>query len=139
MIMQKVSMTRMIAKKHLNGNGILFGGQLMKWMDETAFIAATRYTRKSTVTSSVDKILFRTPVKEGTFLEITSYVKENKGYKLIVYTEVIVEEMYGKKTSIAAESWFSFVSLNEHGKPSRIKSESTKNELDQSYINENKK
>jgi acyl-CoA hydrolase len=126
----------MITSKHLNSNGILFGGQLMKWMDETAFIAATRYTRKRTVTSSVDKILFRAPVKEGAILEIRSWVKENKTYKLIIYTEVIVEEIFEQKKSIAAESWFSFVSVNENGNPCRIKNESIEEESDQSHLNE---
>lgn len=117
---EKVIMTRMVTTKHMNSSDILFGGRLMKWMDETSFIAATRYTRKKMVTSSVDKINFKAPVKAGTFLEITSYVKEIKGIKLKVCTEVVVEEMYKNEKRIVAESLFSFVSLNEHDVPQRI-------------------
>lgn len=30
----------------LNANETLFGGQAMKWMDEVAYITATRFTRQ---------------------------------------------------------------------------------------------
>ena len=118
--MEPASMTRMVTKKHLNSNGILFGGQLMKWMDETAFIAAIRYTRKKMVTSSVDNIHFKAPIQEGTFLKITSTVKENTGLKLRIFTEVILEEIFTGRKRTAVESWFSFVSLNEKDLPQRI-------------------
>ena len=113
-------MTRMVTKKHLNSNEILFGGQLMKWMDETAFIAATRYTRKKMVTSSVDRIKFKNPVQEGTFLEIVSQVMENSGIKLRVFTKIFVEEMFGDEKKVAAESWSTFVCLNDDGMLQRI-------------------
>lgn len=119
--MEEVCMTRMVTSKHLNSNKILFGGQLMKWMDETAFIAATRYSRKKMVTSSVDNIEFKIPINTGTFLEITSSVKENTGIKLRVYTKIVVEDMYEGNKRIAAESWFTFVCLSETGLPQRIK------------------
>jgi len=110
----------MVTQKHLNSNGTLFGGQLMKWMDETAFIAATRYTRNIMVTSSVDSIQFKTPIEAGTFVDITSSVEENTGVKLRVYTKIFVENIYEGKKRVAAESWFTFVSLNEKGLPRRI-------------------
>ena len=93
----------------------------MKWMDETSFIAATRYSRKKMVTYSVDKIEFKIPIYAGAFLEITSTVKENTGVKLRVYTKIVMEDMYEDNLRIAAESWFTFVCLNENGLPQRIK------------------
>lgn len=116
-----VCMTRIITPVHLNSNGDLFGGQLMKWMDEVSFIAARRYTGKKMVTVSVDKISFKKPVPEGSIVEINALVKENNGVKLHIYTEVIVESPEEMRRSIAAEAWFCFASVDEKGHPGRIK------------------
>jgi acyl-CoA hydrolase len=113
-------MTRMVTQKHLNSNGTLFGGQLMKWMDETAFIAATRYSRNKMVTYSVDSIQFKIPIQPGTFVDITSSVKENTGVRLRVCTKILVEGIFEGKKQIAVESCFTFVCLNENGLPQRI-------------------
>lgn len=113
-------MTRMITPAHLNSNGNLFGGQLMKWMDETSFIAARRFTGQKMVTSSVDKIRFKKPVPEGSIVEINAHVKENSGVKLRIHTEVFVEIPEEKIRSVAAESWFSFVHTDDQNHPRRI-------------------
>jgi acyl-CoA hydrolase len=46
----------------------LFGGQAVEWMDEVAFITATRYCRQRLVTVSIDRIDFTKPIPAGTRL-----------------------------------------------------------------------
>ncbi len=114
-------MTRLIRPGHLNSNGNLFGGQLMKWIDEASFIAATRHTHKKMVTISVDKISFKKPVPEGSIVEINTRVKNNNGIRLSVYTEVTAELPGEILKTLTAESWFSFACVDENGQPQRIK------------------
>jgi len=52
----------------------LFGGTAMQLMDEVAFIAATRYTRKKVVTVSSDKIDFAKAIPSGTIIELIGRV-----------------------------------------------------------------
>ncbi len=121
MTSKPVCMTRLVRPGHLNSNGNLFGGQLMKWIDEASFIAATRFAHKKMVTVSVDKITFRKPVPEGAIVEINTLVKSNNGIKLAVHTEVTTEFPGDNMKTLAAESWFSFACVDENDQPQRIK------------------
>lgn len=48
-----------------NHHNTLFGGEALAWMDETAFIAATRFCRKTLVTVSSDRIDFKNLSPQG--------------------------------------------------------------------------
>ena len=113
-------MTRMVTERTLNCHDHLFGGLVMKWMDEVAFIAATRYTRKKMVTSSLEKCKFLLPVPSCSFVEISGKVVETSGAKLHVVCEVTFEAMYGSEKKLAAESHFFFACLDEQDHPARI-------------------
>jgi len=54
----------------------LFGGTAMQLMDETAFIAATRFSRQQMVTVSSDKIDFKQPIPAGTIIELKGKLVE---------------------------------------------------------------
>jgi acyl-CoA hydrolase len=53
----------------------LFGGTALAWMDEVAFITATRFSRQRMVTVSSDRIDFNKPVPAGTIAELVGRVK----------------------------------------------------------------
>lgn len=44
--------------EHMNGNGRLFGGQLMMWIDDIAGIAARRYCKRNITTAGIDNLDF---------------------------------------------------------------------------------
>ena len=55
--------------EHLNHYGFLFGGNLLKWVDEYAYIAAAmEYPGSNFVTIGMDKVEFRKSVRQGTIL-----------------------------------------------------------------------
>jgi acyl-CoA hydrolase len=59
----------MVRTEHLNHHGYLFGGQLLKWVDEFAYLAAARdYAGVKLVTRAMDSIEFRTHVVNGSIL-----------------------------------------------------------------------
>jgi acyl-CoA hydrolase len=52
-----------VRPEHLNHHGSLFGGQLLTWVDEFAWIVASReYAGFRLVTRAMDEVQFRTPV-----------------------------------------------------------------------------
>jgi len=62
---------KLILPEHLNHYGFLFGGNLLKWVDETAWIAASLdYPGCNFVTVAMDHVEFRESVKQGTILKI---------------------------------------------------------------------
>lgn len=68
---------KLILRGDLNQNGYLYGGNLLKWIDEYAWIAATLdYPESSLVTIALDKVTFKKSIKEGTILKfIISKIK----------------------------------------------------------------
>ena len=101
----------------LNNHGSLFGGTALQWMDEVAYIAATRFTRKKMVTVSVDKVQFLSPVKSGTIAEIIAEVITVKNVKIEIQVEIYIEDMYFDNRQKAISSIFTFAALNEVNRP----------------------
>jgi acyl-CoA hydrolase len=54
-----VSMSEQVLPTHTNAQGLVFGGQIMAWMDICAGIAAKRHCRTAVVTASMDDLHFR--------------------------------------------------------------------------------
>jgi hypothetical protein len=51
--------TKTVFPGRTNHHNTLFGGEALAWMDEAAFIAATRFCRKPLVTVSSDRVDFK--------------------------------------------------------------------------------
>jgi acyl-CoA hydrolase len=59
----------LVRPEHLNHFGNLFGGQLLKWVDEYAWLAATHdYPCQRLVTRAFDRIDFKEQVANGSIL-----------------------------------------------------------------------
>ncbi len=104
----------------LNANGTLFGGQAMQWMDEVAYITATRFTRQRMFTVNTENIKFLKAVNPNCIVEVIGRIENAAAVKLKVKVEIFVEEMYGQRRDKAIEGIFVFASLNENKQPKRI-------------------
>ncbi|MFT3844646.1 MAG: hotdog domain-containing protein [Lacibacter sp.] len=104
----------------LNANETLFGGKTLMWMDEIAFITATRFTHQKMFTVKTEDIVFSHSVSPGSIIEIVGTVVSRGTIKLKINVEVFAEEMYGNGREKAAEGIFVFAALDENKKPERI-------------------
>jgi acyl-CoA hydrolase len=60
---------KLVMPENLNHYGMLFGGYMLKWVDEIAWVAATlEYPDHRFVTIGMDRVEFRHGVKQGTIL-----------------------------------------------------------------------
>src|ERR1700761_5991775 len=100
-----------------NHHDTLFGGTAMALMDEVAFIAATRFSRKRMVTVSSDRIDFKKPIPGGTIVELIGRVTYVGNTSLKVNVEIWVEEMYAEVRDKAVSGTFTFVALDENKHP----------------------
>ena len=105
----------------LNDHETLFGGVAMKWMDEVAYITATRFARLKMVTISTDKIKFKHAIKPGTIAEIIGKVVGISNFKLDIEVEIWVENMQSYDRLKAVDAVFTFAAINEKGKLVPIK------------------
>jgi len=111
---------KVIFPNTLNAHDTLFGGTAMQWMDEVAYITATRFTRMKMVTISADKMQFKNAIKSGTIAEIIGKVTKVGIFKLEVHVEIFVEEMFSGRKIKAVEATFTFAAINQQNKPIKI-------------------
>ncbi len=85
---------KLVLPEHLNHYGYLFGGHLLRWVDEVAWIAASLdYPGCNFVTIAMDKVEFRKSVKQGDLLRLevnkASEGKTSVQYHVEVYSHDI--------------------------------------------------
>ncbi|MBS2212238.1 acyl-CoA thioesterase [Carboxylicivirga mesophila] len=105
----------------LNANNSLFGGLIMQWMDEAAYIAATRFTKQRMFTHHVSEMKFIKAVVPNTIAEVIAKVVKADALRLTIKVTLIAEEMYADNSYTAAESVFTMVALNEQNKPQKLR------------------
>lgn len=114
------SQFKVVFPNALNNHETLFGGEALKWMDEVAYIAAVRFTRKKMVTVCTDKIKFLQPIKPGSIVEIVGKVIKVSAVKIDVLVEIYMEEMFDEKRLKAISGVFTFAAVNNKNKPIAI-------------------
>lgn len=61
---------KLVLRGDLNQNGYLFGGNLLKWVDEYAWIAASlEFPGCNFVTIAMNNVIFKKSIKEGSILK----------------------------------------------------------------------
>ncbi|HXA00837.1 MAG TPA: acyl-CoA thioesterase [Cytophagaceae bacterium] len=110
-----------IFPNNVNHYDTLFGGTALSFMDEVAFITATRFSRQKMVTVSSDKIDFNKPIPAGTIIEIIGSIMKVGTTSVKVKVEIFIEEMYSEKRAKAIEGAFTLVAIDDDKKPTRIK------------------
>jgi acyl-CoA hydrolase len=64
---------KLVMPENLNHFGVLFGGYMLMWTDEVAWVAATlEYPGSRFVTIGMDRVEFRHGVREGTILRFSA-------------------------------------------------------------------
>ena len=98
----------------------LFGGILLSWMDEVAFIAACRFGRARFVTASLDRTDFRHPIPAGSIVELVARVTRLGGSSLQVTVDVYVEQVRSTDRLHAVTGMFTMVAIGDDKRPAAI-------------------
>ncbi|PQJ21817.1 acyl-CoA thioesterase [Tenacibaculum sp. SG-28] len=100
----------------------LFGGELLARMDRACSIAARRHSRRIVVTASVNHVAFTKSVPVGSVVTIEAKVSRAFTSSMEVYVDVWIEDRQsGEKTKVN-EGIYTFVAVDETGKPVPIPS-----------------
>ena len=112
----------MVFPDQTNHYGTLFGGHALRLMDKAAFVAASRYARKTVVTASSERIDFKAPVYHGNLAELTANVIATGRTSMTVDVELIAEDLLTGERRLCAHGRFVMVALGEDGKPAAVRS-----------------
>jgi acyl-CoA hydrolase len=115
-----VSTTELVLPSNTNTHGTMFGGDVLALMDKTAAIAAIRFCRQAVVTASTERIDFRTPIRLGDIIEAFANVIHTGRTSLIVRIDIYAERPLSGERERCTTGYYSFVSIDEHGKPQPV-------------------
>ncbi|XP_010641133.1 acetyl-coenzyme A thioesterase isoform X1 [Fukomys damarensis] len=124
----EVHMTQAIQPAHADVRGELSAGQLLKWVDVTACLAAERHAGVSCVTASVDDIQFEETARVGQVLTIKAKVTRAFNTSMEISIKVMVQDMLTGIEKLVSVAFSTFVAkpVGEekiHLKPVRLLTE----------------
>ena len=107
--------TELTQPNDANALGTLFGGKLMQYVDLAGALAATRHSRCSVVTASVDQLTFLRPVKIGQLVVLKSMVNRVFHTSMEVGVKVFVEDLRSGEIRHVSSAYLTFVALDHQG------------------------
>jgi acyl-CoA hydrolase len=113
---------KLVLPEFMNEQGALFGGNLLKWIDEFAYVTVSLdYPGNRFVTVSLDNVVFRKPIQVGYILcfnvERTRMGTTSIEYKVEVFNSK--EDAAGK--NLLFETRIVFVNVDTAGIKQKIK------------------
>ncbi len=112
--------SRPATSQDANGHGNLHGGVIMRWIDETAAMAAVKHCRRPVVTARIDRLDFIAPAYLGHLISIyasLSYVGRSSMTVDVVVTDE--DPMTGRVATICSSDVV-FVALGEDKRPTAV-------------------
>ena len=109
-----------VRPEHLNHHGYLFGGQMLKWVDEDAWLVAARdFPGCSLVTRAMDQVDFRHRILNGSILRI-HILPHKQGNTSITYRVEVYAQSPGDGSEVVSEklvfsNHVTFVCVDERG------------------------
>ncbi len=115
----QIEQVHSLMSRHLNGNGRLFGGQLVGWIDEVAGIVARRHAQTSVVTAAIDNLIFKSGAKINDIIVLIGRVTYVGKTSMEVRVDTYVESDDGYRKMIN-RAYLVMVSLDEEGCPRQV-------------------
>lgn len=101
----------------LNAHHTAFGGMIMAKCDRLSLVVAERHSGKVCVTASVDSMHFRAPAKDGDTLIFKTAINRAWRSSMEIGVKVLAENSYTGDFKHIVSAYFTFVALDEFGKP----------------------
>lgn len=104
---------RLVLPGDLNHYGFLFGGNLLCWVDEASWIAASLdYPKSQFVTLAMETVEFHHSVREGTILEFNCE-KVRKGNTSVTYDVKVFDRKSNRDAIFSTR--VTFVAVDNNG------------------------
>ena len=112
--------TKLVLPNDTNTLGNLFGGSLLAWMDEIAFVSANRHSKRVAVTASVNNVSFDKPIKLGDTVTLRAKVSRAFTSSMEVIIDVFIEDRSTDNVVSSNQAIYTFVAVDQNGLPIEI-------------------
>lgn len=109
----------LICPAHINHYGRLFGGQLLKWIDELAGIVAIRHCGSTVTTAAIDNLQFRAPAYTGDMIVLRGWVTSVGRTSMEVRVDTYREALDGRREMIN-QAYIEMVAIDCKGHPQEV-------------------
>ena len=109
----------LICPAHINHYGRLFGGNLLKWIDELAGIVAIRHCGGTVTTAAIDNLQFKAPAYTGDMIVLRGWVTSVGRTSMEVRVDTYREALDGKRELIN-RAYMEMVAIDCKGKPMEV-------------------
>ena len=123
-------LTDMVLPGETNSLNNLFGGELLARMDRAASISASRHSRCVTVTASVNQVAFSKAIPLGSVVTVEAMVSRAFKTSMEVCIDVWIEDLESRKKTKVNDAIYTFVAVDDQGKPTLIPEITPVTELD---------
>ena len=108
---------RIMMPMDANVAGNVFGGAILRLIDEVASIVAKRHARNNVVTASIDRMDFFSPVYVGDLLRLIASINYVHRTSMEIGVRVEAENPVTGKIRHTGTCFLTHVALNKNGKP----------------------
>jgi acyl-CoA hydrolase len=119
-----------------NFQGNVFGGAIMKLVDEIAGSVATIHTKRNCVTASIDQMNFFEPVYLGNLLILKASVNYVGRTSMEIGVRIEARDLITDKVTHTGSSYLTFVALDDKKRPTLIPDLIPETEVDVRRYNE---
>lgn len=109
----------LICPAHINHYGRLFGGQLLKWIDELAGIVAIRHCGTTVTTAAIDNLQFQAPAYTGDMIVLRGVVTYVGRSSMEIRVDTYREALDGTR-EIINRAYIDMVAINCKGQPIEV-------------------
>ncbi len=110
-----------VRPEHLSHQGYLFGGNMLKWIDEYTWLAAARdFPGYILVTRAMDKIEFTRRVRIGSILRFTITRIRQGGSSVTYDAKVYASNQVSQDEELVFSTNVVFVAVDENGKKTTL-------------------
>ena len=103
-----------------NAYGDIFGGWLMSLMDSGAGLVAARLAKGRAVTVAMDGVEFHKPVKVGDEVSVYAEITRVGRTSMVIATDAYRRERHSEGEERVTSASFTFVAVDESGKPRAV-------------------
>ena len=111
---------RLMMPTDANVLGNVFGGAIMRYMDEVAAVVAWRHAGNNCVTASIDRMNFYAPVYVGNLLVLKAQVNYVGHTSMEIGVRIEAQEPVTGKSVHTGSCYLTYVAIDEKGRPTLI-------------------
>ncbi|MGV8058706.1 MAG: acyl-CoA thioesterase [Smithellaceae bacterium] len=116
----KVILAQLMNPENANPVGNVHGGDIMKLIDTAAGVVAARHARAHSVTASIDRMDFHSPVLVGDFLSLKASLNFVGKTSMEVGVRVEAENLITGEKRHTGSAYLTFVALDENKRPIQL-------------------